>query len=184
MSTLAEAVVRHFEAARQTPGAPYDPQRFLAYLTDPPTPTGRTVRDTFRGRLRLVRFMESLQLEVGICFTNKEWERGTGLAELTSLIEAKRANRSSQARLATKRVGEARRSLVDEPIKIGLLCAAVLGPIAAATRSPIGYALVGSIWTIAVAADVALNWKGYAYAKRLAQRTGNAVEQGEGEEVR
>jgi hypothetical protein len=58
----------------------------------------------------------------------------------------------------------------------------VLGPIAVATRSPAGYAVVGSIWAILVAADVTLNMKGYAYAKLLAQRTKDAVEQGEAQD--
>lgn len=167
-----DVVVRTFEAVRQAPGAPYDPDRLPAYLTEPPEPTGRRVSDTFAGRRRFVKFMETLQLEFGICFTNEEWERGFGLVDLTRVIEAKPARRPHQARLAARRVLEARHALVGEPIKFGILSGAVLAAAGAATRSVAVYVLLGTVWVAVVRAVAAVNVSGYGYAKRLAERTG------------
>jgi hypothetical protein len=181
----ADRVTRIFESVRQTPGTSYERERLLAYLTEPPAATGPRVRDTFGGRRRFVRFMEDLQLEFGVCFTNEEWERGLGLAELTGLIEAKRGNVRAQARLASKRVQQARLALVDEPIKFGLLAAAVLAVVAAVMGSMLAYALLGSIWLCVVGGVAVLNARGYDYAKRLVGRIGSAVEQGvEADEAR
>ena len=176
MGTTADGVIRIFESMRQAPGAAYQSERLLAYLTQPPAATGRRVRDTFAGRRRFVRFMEALQLEFGICFTNEEWERGLGLSELTGLIEAKRGNAQSQAGLASRRVHEARRALVDESIKIGLVAAALLGALAAVIKSVVAYALFGSLWVCVIATVVVMNVRGYGYAKRLVARMGSAVE--------
>jgi hypothetical protein len=35
---IRERLLSIFEQARQSPGAPYEPERLLAYLTDPPAP--------------------------------------------------------------------------------------------------------------------------------------------------
>jgi hypothetical protein len=56
----ADDVIRLFESVRQGPGAAYESDRLLAYLTEPPAATGRRVRDTFAGRRRLVAFLEAL----------------------------------------------------------------------------------------------------------------------------
>ena len=59
-----EDIVRTaFAAARETPDAPFEEDRFLAFLTSPPAPSGRRVRDTFAGRRRFARFVEAVQLE-------------------------------------------------------------------------------------------------------------------------
>jgi hypothetical protein len=77
-----------FEQVRQSPRAPYEPERLLAFLTDPPAQEGRRVADTFAGRRRFVRFMNTIQLEFEICFTLDEWDRGFSLEELTRLVNA------------------------------------------------------------------------------------------------
>jgi hypothetical protein len=118
---LRDQILSVFERTRQSPGAPFEPDRLLAFLTDPPAPKGRRVRDTFAGRRRFVRFMNTIQRDAGICFTIDEWERGFGLDDLTSLV-AKKAGRPEQGlRLARQRVEEARRRQVADPLKFGLL---------------------------------------------------------------
>jgi hypothetical protein len=76
-------VLRLYEQARADSTQPFDPERFLAFLTHPPASKGRRVADTFAGRRRLVRFFESVQFEFGICFTSGDW--GMVLLSIDSL---------------------------------------------------------------------------------------------------
>ena len=145
---LRDQILSVFERTRQSPGASFEPDRLLAFLTDPPAPTGRRVRDTFGGRRRFVRFMNTIQRDVGICFTIEEWDRGFGLDDLTSLV-AKKAGRPEQGlRLARQRVEEARRRQVADPLKFGLLTfpflvvAALTGSWAVRTTLLVGWAAV------------------------------------------
>mgnify|MGYP006908283423 CR=1 FL=1 len=171
---VAEIVTKCFEAARENTGGPYEPERLLAYLTEPPAQTGRRVRDTFAGRRRFVRFMESLQIEFGICFTMKEWEQGFGLDEISRLIERKTTKPDSQARLALNREREARRMLWSEPIKFGILSMIPLGVVAGSGGvfvrtlcTLVWLCIVGVIWTIAL--------RGYKYSKQLTVRAQKTV---------
>jgi hypothetical protein len=166
-------VLRLFEEARQSPGAAYEPERFMAYLTSPPASSGRRVADTFAGRRRLVRFMDSVQLEFGICFTNEEWERGLALAEFTTLVEAKRANPKQAERLAAKRLQEARTSRTDEPIKFAIL-AGVLLAVPAAFGGPIVRALLILLWVAIILTVVIVNVRQCQYARKLVERTAAA----------
>ena len=122
---MRDLIVRTFEQTRATPGAPYEPERLLAFLTSTPVPVKR-VADTFAGRRRWVRFMNAVQLELGVCFTQEEWDRGFGLDELVDLAGAKRAKPDQQLRLAKKRLEEARRRRTSDPIKFALLLAPIL----------------------------------------------------------
>jgi hypothetical protein len=47
------------------------------------------VADTFAGRLRFVRFMESVRLAFGICFTHAEWDKGLALDDFAQLVLTK-----------------------------------------------------------------------------------------------
>ena len=167
---VSEAVRRLFEDARKRKGAPVEEERFLAYLTDPPAPTGRRVADTFAGRFRFVRFMESVQLEFGICFSNQEWERGVSLDQFATLVAAKAAEPGSARRLADKRLIEAQRRRTSDPLKFGLFASPAL---VVAMFSPswtlkvlfaLSWALVVGVVTVVVLKDV-------RYAGRLVART-------------
>jgi hypothetical protein len=89
---VSEAVRRLFEDARKRKGAPVKRTGFW-----PTSPSrrhnGRRVADTFAGRFRFVRFMESVQLEFGICFTNQEGD-GRLAREFAQLVAAKAAELS------------------------------------------------------------------------------------------
>src|SRR5918993_4332462 len=110
-----------FEQVRQSPDAPYDSERLLAFLTDPPAPEGRRVADTFAGRRRFVRFMNTIQLESQICFTLEEWDRGFSLEELARLVAAKIAKPDQGLRLAKQRLDQARKRRIPGPVEFGLL---------------------------------------------------------------
>ena len=165
------AVLRLFEAARARPGEHYDGDRFLAYLTQPPAPTGRRVADTFEGRRRFVRFMDSVQLELGVCFSNEEWERGFTLNDFMQRLEAKIAKPEAALRLARQRLQQARISLTDEPIKFGLLAIPLL--VAAIVLHPIALRiLLAALWAAIVGGVLIVNAAGYRYAKKLVRRIG------------
>ena len=113
---LRNVILGIFEQARQSPNAPYEPERLLAFLTEPPAQKGRRVADTFAGRRRLVRFMNAVQLELRICFTLDEWERGFGLDEVMKLAAAKIAKPDQGLRLATQRLDAARARRAASPL--------------------------------------------------------------------
>jgi hypothetical protein len=172
---VREAVVRLFEAARQSKGGQFDPDRFLAFLTEVPALTGRRVVDTFRGRRRFVRFMDAVQMELGVCFSNEDWERGFTMDEFVECIEMKIAKPSEAHRLAQRRLQEARVSLKDEPMKFGLLSIPLL--IAAVTLHPIWLRiLLGLIWIGVTGTVLIANTRGYRYAQRLVARTANGTD--------
>jgi hypothetical protein len=168
-SEIRETILRLFEAARQTPGASCEPERFLAHLTTPPASTGRLVADTFAGRRRFVRFMDALQLEMGVCFTNEEWERGFGVDELVRLVEAKRGSPEPQLRLAEKRAREARAALVAEPARIGFLAACLLAVPAVVGNMAIRVPLV-LLWLATTGTVALVSARQRRHAQRLVAR--------------
>lgn len=171
---IREAVVRLFEAARQSKGGDYDPDRFLAFLTEVPAPTGRRVADTFRGRRRFVRFMDVVQMEFGVCFSNEDSERGFTMDEFVERIAMKVAKPAEAHRLAQRRLQEARVSLKDEPVKFGLLTIPLL--IAAVALHPIWLRiLLAMIWIGVTGTVLFVNRRGYTYARRLVVRTTNGT---------
>jgi hypothetical protein len=177
-TAIRDAVVRLFETARQSEGGEYDPERFLAFLTEIPAPTGRRAADTFNGRRRFVRFMDAVQMEFGVCFSNDDWNRGFTMDQFVERIEMKIAKPAEAHRLAQRRLHEARVSLKDEPMKFGLFTLPLL--IAAVAVQPIwSRILLGLIWIVIVGAVLIGNRRGYTYAQRLVARTAGAtVEQG------
>ena len=157
---------------RQSKGGQYDPDRFLAFLTEVPAPAGKRVADTFKGRRRFVHFMEAVQMEFAVCFSNEDWERGFTMDEFVERIETKIAKPAEAHRLAQRRLQEARMSLKNEPVKFGLLTIPLL--IAAVALHPIWLRiLLGLIWIGVTGAVLIANTRGYKYAQRLVARTAN-----------
>jgi hypothetical protein len=142
---VRDAIVRIFELTRQTPGSPY------------------------AGRPRWVRFMNAVQLELGICFTQEEWDRGFGLEELVELAAAKRAKPEQQLRLARKRREEARRRCTGDPIKFALLWLPILVGALAAGSWLVKPVLV-LLWVAGVGGVVALVLAQLRYNPRLVNR--------------
>jgi len=111
-----------FERARQRPGEPFDEDRFLAFLTEPPARSGRRCADTFGGRRRFVRFVHEVQFDLGVCLSYEEWEKGYTLSEFVALVTRKAANRPALIRLARKRYDDARRQPYMAPVALALVC--------------------------------------------------------------
>ncbi|HET6777632.1 MAG TPA: hypothetical protein VFH26_01960 [Gemmatimonadales bacterium] len=158
-----------FEQVRQSPGAPYEPERLLAFLTDPPAPEGRRVADSFAGRRRVVRFMNAIQLESGICFTVKEWDRGFSLEELANLVAVKMAKPDQGLRLARQRLDQARRRRIVDPARLGLLTFPFLVVAGFADSWParIAFALV---WAGIVGGVAAFSFSEVRYSRELVSR--------------
>lgn len=166
---IRDGITRIFETAREFPRTAYEPERLLAFLTVPAVPSGRMVADTFAGRRRLVRFIEGLQLEFGICFTNEEWEQGRGLADLTGIVTDKLARPAQQLRFAQTRVVQARGRMVSDPIKWGLLAGLLLA-LPAAMGGAIVRMLLAFVWLVIVTAVVVYCVRDHRYARRLVAR--------------
>ena len=144
-SEIRSVILGVFEQSRQSPNMPYEPERFLAFLTEPPSPKGRRVADSFAGRRRSVRFMNAVQLKLGICFTLEELDRGFGLDDMVKLAAGKITEPDQGLRLARQRLEAARGRRVSDPIKFGLLTLPFL----------VGASLAGS-WLVKVA--LAMLW--------------------------
>jgi hypothetical protein len=167
---IHKVILDVFEEAREAKGVPYEPDRFLAFLTLRPPAPGRRAADTFSGRRRFVRFVDSLQLELGICFTNEELEPGFGLTELVDVAEAKLRNPEQARRLAARRKKEARVALTDEPLKFGILAGCILA-FPAVVGGPLLRVLAVLLWTATVAAVVTVDARHFRYAQKLVERT-------------
>ncbi|HEX6435190.1 MAG TPA: hypothetical protein VFZ87_13155 [Gemmatimonadales bacterium] len=158
-----------FEQERQSPGAAHDPERLLAFLTDPPAPKGGRVADTFAGRRRFVRFMNTIQLEFRICFTLEEWDRGFSLEDLAKLVAAKMAKPDPGLRLAQQRLAQARKRRVVDPVRFGILTVPflILAALADSWFARIGFALV---WAGIVGGVAAFSLAEVRYSRELLSR--------------
>lgn len=131
--SATEQLVREaFERARQRPGEPFDEERFLAFLTEPPALSGRRCADTFGGRRRFVRFVHEVQFDLGVCLSYEEWEKGYTLSEFVALVTRKAANRPALIRLARKRYDDARRQPYMAPVALALVSIVPIAAIVAA----------------------------------------------------
>ena len=95
------------------------------------------------------------------------------VAEFTSLVEAKCANPRQAAKLAAKRLQEARRSRTDEPIKFAIL-AGVLLAVPTAVGGLVVRSLMVLIWIAITVGVVLITARQYQYAQRLVARTAAA----------
>ena len=173
---VRDTVLGIFERVRQRPSTPYDAERFLAYLTHPPS-NNRRVADTFRGRHRLVRFIHAVQLHFGICFTLDEWERGFGVDAFVELVTAKMARPGQGLRLARQRLQEAQRRRVEDPIKFGLFISPLLIPAAASIPWPLRI-LAPLLWATIVGLVIAAVIGDLRHYRKLVAR----IEQAAGSE--
>jgi hypothetical protein len=165
-----------FEQARQSPGAPYEPERLLAFLTEPPALEGRRVADTFAGRRRFVRFMNTIQLESGICFTLEEWDRGFSLEDLAKLVAAKMAKPDQGLRVAKQRLDQARRRRIADPVRFGLLTSPFL-VVAGLADSWAARIAFGLVWAGIVGGVAAFSFSEVRYSRELVTRIAARAEQ-------
>lgn len=83
---ITSRIVELFEAARATPGAEYDESHFLDFLLAEARVKG-AVRNSFRGLRRFNAFIETVQLEFGVCFSLKDLEANYSLDQFAKRTE-------------------------------------------------------------------------------------------------
>jgi hypothetical protein len=106
-------VLELFEKHRAAPGAPFEEQRFLEFLiADPKKP--RAVYDSFRGLRRFNAFINDVQLELAVCFSQKDREANHSLTKFVERVaELQASRRGSLTSLKNQvRAGPGWRSLV------------------------------------------------------------------------
>lgn len=90
-------VLQIYAACRKSPEAPYDEDRFLDHLLEPPAKPGR-INDSFAGTRRLVRFMDSVQADFAVYFSVKDWETRFSLSQFIERIQKLRQNPTGSLR--------------------------------------------------------------------------------------
>ena len=82
---------------RQAPEAPFDEDRFINHLLEPPAGR-RQIGDSFAGTRRHVRFVYAVQAEFAVFFSNRDWETDFSLDQLVDRIRKLRSNPSGSMR--------------------------------------------------------------------------------------
>jgi hypothetical protein len=116
--------------------------------------------------------MNAVQLELGLCFTQDEWERGLGLDDLVKLAAAKTAKPDQGLRLAQQRLEAARGRRISDPIKFGLLMLPFLVGAALANSWPVRIALA-MLWVAVTGGVVAFAISEGHYSQNLVNRLEN-----------
>jgi hypothetical protein len=82
-------LVEIFEACRKKPHAPYDEERFLDFLIEPPAKHGQ-IKNGFAGNLRYVRFIDKVQAEFSVYFSTKDRDTNYSLDGFARRIQSLR----------------------------------------------------------------------------------------------
>ncbi|HUG72007.1 MAG TPA: hypothetical protein VMK82_01165 [Steroidobacteraceae bacterium] len=105
MSDIKNRTIALFEKHRAAPGVAFDPEHFLDFLLKSP-PTKRAVYNSFSGLRRLNAFMDALQLECAVCFSQNDREANYSLDKIVARIEQlQRSPRGSLASLSNQLKG-------------------------------------------------------------------------------
>lgn len=134
-----------------------------------------------------MRFVHEVQLEVGACLANAEWEAGYRMEDFVALMARKSANRPATLRLARKRHEVAHRKRFFSAITLGLLSAPLIGGIigvaglllvwlGVAEEMPrrVLVVLALLLWIPLVASLAVFGWRDEEYHRRLLRRIESA----------
>jgi hypothetical protein len=158
-------VLELFERHRATPGAPYDPARFLDHLLAEPRKP-RAVHDSFRGKWRFHAFLDDVQMEFAVCFNNKDRDSDPSLERFVARLEELRASRRST--LASLRYQQAL-PFGWAPVVVVNLFGFAAASVAFALWRPLAIAVVAAV-LLADAWVARWWWRQRAYLERLAAR--------------
>jgi hypothetical protein len=99
MNSHRDRIVALFEKHRMKPGTPFDEVSFLGFLLAKPKKK-RAVYDSFRGLRRFNAFIDEVQYEFAICFSQKDREANYSLDDFVDrIIQLEQSRRSSLASL-------------------------------------------------------------------------------------
>lgn len=79
-------VLQIFADCRQVPEAQFDENRFLDHLVEPPAEHGQ-IRDSFSSTRRYVRFIDAVQSEFAVYFSEKDWDTDFSLGHFVERIQ-------------------------------------------------------------------------------------------------
>src|SRR5262245_55741092 len=92
-----QRVIALFEKHRAVPGAPYDEAHFIDYLLADPKKKG-AVHDSFRGLRRYNAFIDEMQYEFAICFSQNDFYANYALHKFVDRVtELEKSRRGSLA---------------------------------------------------------------------------------------
>jgi hypothetical protein len=164
-ASTAERVLALFERHRATPGAPFEPERFLDYLLAEPRKP-RAVHDSFRGKWRFHAFLDEVQMEFGVCFNNADRDADPPLERFVARVDELCASRRSS--LASLRY--------QKTVEFGWPPVFVLnlfGLMAASVAYRLWWPLAVAVLTALALADAWIArwwWRQRDYLRRLAAR--------------
>lgn len=155
-------IIELFERHRETPGAPYDENRFLDYFLAEP----RQLHNSFRGLRRFNAFIEEVQLEFAVCFSLKDWESNYSVKQFAARVA--KLQQSPRGSLQSLRNQSNTGSGIAGPAMIADFALLVIGYAV----SDIPWALT-VVLVMAVAANAYFawfSWKARRYLQVLKQR--------------
>jgi hypothetical protein len=105
VSDVKEKTIALFELHRETPGLPFDAEHFLDFLLADPK-ADRAVYNSFSGLRRFNTFIDALQLECAVCFSERDRDANYSLDEFVARVEQlQRSPRGSLASLGNRTKG-------------------------------------------------------------------------------
>ncbi len=101
---IKERILKVFSEKRERSDASFEEFYFLDYLTFPPKDKG-TIKNSFIGVRRFYRFMDSLELEFGICFTLSDLDNPNySVDQLTEKVKERISKRKGNLIIIKQRI--------------------------------------------------------------------------------
>lgn len=101
---IKDRILKVFNRKREKPNSNFDESHFLDYLTFPSKEKGQ-IKNSFIGVRRFYRFMDSLELEFGICFTLSDLDNPNySIDELTKKVEERISKRKGNLIIIKQRI--------------------------------------------------------------------------------
>jgi len=156
-----------FEKHRESQNAVFDPEHFLDFLLVH-SEKSQSIRNSFKGLRRLNAFLEAVQMEFGVCFSQEEIEKNWGLKEFSALLERKQKNRNGSLNAAKRKLREAESKAFSEPIKVFIAVAVISGLFSGLwTRTTVKWVVPMVAGSLAAFLAGLLQWKEIRFYKKL-----------------
>jgi hypothetical protein len=164
MTDVRARIIELFEKHRQTPGAPYDESHFLDFLLAKPKKK-RAVYNSFRGLRRYNAFIDEVQYELAVCFSNKDRDSLLSLDKFVAcVIERRKSPRGSKMALKFQS---------DDRADWGFLALAdflLFAIVVISLHHPVAFAIAGGIATAFNLGFLFLMWRKRRYFRKLQAR--------------
>ena len=162
---IKEDVLATFEAHREERGAPLEDDRFLDFLMRDPGERRAAFRNSFRGLRRYNAFIDDIQQQYAICFSERDRERDFSLSQFLDRVHALQESRKSSLASLQRQIrsgGEWNLLVAGNVIGFALLAFAHRWPTAVA-----GLVVALAIMNIAF---LWIYWRDRRYKRKLLQK--------------